>query len=88
MVFTYFFYNFFSTIGVTQLKIDPTKIKDIEVKGVVYRGKYVASNRNQMITGGWSDAEIDTIAEVREITRRAVIFDRSVIRASCIPSTK
>jgi len=39
------------------------KIKDIQVKGVVHKGKYVESKNNTMIAGGWSDAEIDPMAE-------------------------
>jgi len=53
----------FTILRQNPFKIDPTKIKDIEVKGVVYRGKYVESKNNTMIVGGWSDAEIDPMAE-------------------------
>ena len=53
----------FTILGENPFKIDPIKIKDIEVKGVVLRGKYVESKTNKMIAGGWSDAEIDPMAE-------------------------
>ena len=53
----------FTILGENPFKIDPMKIKDIQVKGVVHKGKYVESKNNTMIAGGWSDAEIDPMAE-------------------------
>ena len=53
----------FTILRQNPFEIDPAKIKDIEVTGVVYKGNYVESKTNKMIPGGWSDAEIDPMAE-------------------------
>ena len=49
----------FTILMENPFKVDPMKIKDIKVQGVVFKGKYVVSGSKASLPGGWSPAEID-----------------------------
>lgn len=52
----------FTLLAEDPLEVDPMRIKDIAVEGVVYRGKYVVSKAMANSPGAWAEAEVDSMA--------------------------
>ena len=52
----------FSILKENPFKIDPIKVKDIKIVGVVYKGNIKLNKMNKLV-GGWTETEITPEAE-------------------------